>query len=210
MPRGGWECVLGRMYGFGLPNRPHGVITPSTRPRLNQYFLLSPPSQNSLLFARNWQPTREFVGEPFYEQVQYLYGKDMDLTDDQWQQRLTPEQYHVLRKGGTEVPGSGELLYNEAAGMYTCAACGAELFKSDAKYESKTPGLIGWPSFGEAASNNALKLQDDDTLGMHRTEVLCARCGSHLGHVFAADDSPTGQHYCINSAALGFAEQSKS
>jgi peptide-methionine (R)-S-oxide reductase len=126
------------------------------------------------------------------------------MNDQDWKQKLTPEQYKVLREKGTEVPGSGKYLNHNEKGMYTCTACGSELFSSDAKYDSRTPGLIGWPSFSELARNDAVTLVDDNKFGMHRTEVLCATCGSHLGHVFPADDSPTGQHYCINSVALGF------
>jgi len=127
-----------------------------------------------------------------------------EFSDDELRKRLTPEQYHVLRERGTEASGTGELLYNEAKGEYHCPVCKSLLFTSDAKYESTMPGLIGWPSFSEAATNKALKLVSDDTLGMHRTEVLCATCGSHLGHLFDDPSSPNGQHYCINSAALEF------
>lgn len=132
----------------------------------------------------------------------------MNLSDDEWKQKLTPEQYHVLRQKGTEVPGTGELLYNNESGMYVCAACGQQLFSSDTKYDSTTPGLIGWPSFSEAANNEAIVLQDDNSLGMHRTEVICKNCGGHLGHLFEDHSSPNGQHYCINSAALDFKKQS--
>jgi peptide-methionine (R)-S-oxide reductase len=128
----------------------------------------------------------------------------MDTTEDEIKQKLTPEQYHILREKGTEAPGTGKLLYNTEKGMYSCPVCGADLFSSDSKYESNIPGLIGWPSFAEAATNDALKLVDDTSLGMQRTEVLCATCGSHLGHLFPDDSSPTGRHYCINSAALDF------
>jgi peptide-methionine (R)-S-oxide reductase len=126
------------------------------------------------------------------------------FSDEELKRRLTPEQYHVLREHGTETPGTGDLLYNDEKGEYHCPVCSALLFKSDAKYESTVPGLIGWPSFSEAASNDALELVPDDSLGMHRTEVLCANCGSHLGHLFDDSSSPNGQHYCINSAALTF------
>jgi len=126
------------------------------------------------------------------------------ISDDEWKQKLTPEQFHVLREHGTEIPGTGALLYEKAKGEYHCPVCNALLFMSDAKYDSTTPGLIGWPSFSEAATNSALKLVDDTTMGMHRTEVLCANCGSHLGHLFEDPSSPNGQHYCINSAALTF------
>lgn len=121
-----------------------------------------------------------------------------------WQQELTPEQYNVLREKGTEKPFSGKFLNHTATGMYTCVACGNELFRSSAKYDSKTPGLIGWPSFSELAHNDAVKLVPDTSLGLFRTEVVCAKCGGHLGHVFDADDSSTGKHYCINSVCLGF------
>jgi len=126
------------------------------------------------------------------------------FSDDELRAKLTPEQYHVLREQGTEAPGTGKLLYNEADGEYRCPVCGSLLFKSDAKYESTMPGLIGWPSFSEAASNDALELVPDESMGMQRTEVRCATCGSHLGHLFNDPSSPNGQHYCINSAALEF------
>lgn len=117
---------------------------------------------------------------------------------------LTDEQKRVLFEKGTETPGTGEYLTHNETGMYTCANCGAELFQSDAKYDSRTPGLIGWPSFSDPANNEAVELRPDDSLGMRRTEVVCKNCGAHLGHVFEADDSPNGQHYCINSVCLGF------
>lgn len=131
----------------------------------------------------------------------------MQLTDDEWKQKLTPEQYHVLREKGTEVPGTGHLLHNDKDGDYLCAACGQVIFKSDSKYDSTIPGLIGWPSFAEAASNDAVELRPDDSLGMHRTEVICKNCGGHLGHLFDDPSSPNGKHYCINSVCLNFKEQ---
>lgn len=121
---------------------------------------------------------------------------------------LTDEQKRVLFDKGTEIPGTGEFLNHSETGMYTCANCGAELFKSNAKYDSKTPGLIGWPSFAGPANNDAVELRPDDDLGMARTEVVCKNCGAHLGHVFDADDAPNGgKHYCINSVCLGFKQQ---
>ncbi|HET6924954.1 MAG TPA: peptide-methionine (R)-S-oxide reductase MsrB [Candidatus Saccharimonadales bacterium] len=129
------------------------------------------------------------------------------LTDDEWKDKLTPEQYHVLREKGTEVPGTGSLLYNDADGMYVCAGCGQPLFSSSNKYDSTTPGLIGWPSFSEAADRDAVTLRPDNSMGMHRTEVVCSNCGGHLGHLFDDDSSPNGQHYCINSVALDFKKQ---
>ncbi len=130
----------------------------------------------------------------------------MQLTDEEWQARLTPEQYRVLRQQGTEAPGSGQYIVNDKQGQYLCAGCGAVIFTSDHQYESTMPGLIGWPSFSEAASNDAVLLQDDTSLGMQRTEVVCKSCGGHLGHLFADDSSPNGQHYCINSVALDFTQ----
>jgi peptide-methionine (R)-S-oxide reductase len=118
---------------------------------------------------------------------------------------LTDEQKNILFNKGTETPGTGKYLSHNEDGMYTCANCGAQLFSSDSKYDSKIPGLIGWPSFSEAAKNQALKLKSDVSLGMQRTEVMCANCGAHLGHVFDANDSSTGKHFCINSACLSFA-----
>jgi peptide-methionine (R)-S-oxide reductase len=134
--------------------------------------------------------------------------KPQDMTDDDWKQKLTPEQYHVLREKGTEVPGTGKLLHNNDSGEYTCAACGTVLFASDQKYDSTVPGLMGWPSFAEAVSqgegSTTVELRDDNSMFMHRTEAICRTCGGHLGHLFPDDSSPTGQHYCINSAALEF------
>src|SRR4051812_39357811 len=101
----------------------------------------------------------------------------MDLSDDEWKKKLTPEQYRVLREKGTEMPGTGKYLKHDENGTYTCAACGAELFKSDTKYESTVPELIGWPSFSDATNSDAVILQDDNSMFMHRTQVICKNCG---------------------------------
>jgi peptide-methionine (R)-S-oxide reductase len=129
------------------------------------------------------------------------------MTEDEYKAQLTPEQYHVLREKGTEAPFSGQFLNHNEQGMYTCAACGAQLFKSESKYESDIPGLAGWPSFGDVVDAGAVELLDDNSLGMHRTEVVCKNCGSHLGHIFDDVSSPTGRHYCINSVCLGFEKE---
>jgi peptide-methionine (R)-S-oxide reductase len=127
----------------------------------------------------------------------------MRLSDEDWKRRLSGEQYRVLRQKGTERPFSGRLLTNWKPGEYACAGCGSVVFTSDAKYESYTPGLDGWPSFADAVPG-AVRLEDDHRRLMHRTEVLCTRCGGHLGHLFDDPASPNGRHYCINSCALDF------
>lgn len=119
-----------------------------------------------------------------------------------WQSKLTPEQYRVMREGGTETPFTGKYWNEHAKGMYKCAACGNELFSSDTKFESGT----GWPSFTDPANLKNIKLNTDSSHGMVRTEVLCAKCGAHLGHVF--DDGPEGKkRYCINSVCLNLEKQ---
>ena len=128
----------------------------------------------------------------------------INKTDSEWKQELTPEQYHVLREAGTEAPGTGEYVDLFDDGSYHCVACGQELFKSGTKYESTMPGLVGWPAFTEAANEGSVELRDDNSLGMHRTEVVCSNCGSHLGHLFPDNSSPNCQHFCINSLSLKF------
>lgn len=124
----------------------------------------------------------------------------LNKTDEEWRQELTPEQYQILRQKGTERAFTGQYVNNHEEGTYLCAACGNELFRSDTKYDSGS----GWPSFTQPAAEDRVETETDESHGMIRTEVHCARCGGHLGHVFEDGPRPTNLRYCINSASLKF------
>jgi peptide-methionine (R)-S-oxide reductase len=130
----------------------------------------------------------------------------MDLSEDEWRSRLTPERYAVLREKETEPAWSGELLHVDGSGMFTCAGCGAELFSSDTKFDSGS----GWPSFYQAVADGTIDEHVDRSFGMRRTEITCARCGGHLGHVFPDGPAPTGQRYCVNSLSLDYKPEAES
>ena len=124
----------------------------------------------------------------------------MELTNQEWKKKLTPNQYYVLREKGTERPGTGKFLFHKEKGVYTCAGCGQELFTDEMKFDSH----CGWPSFDKEIAGEKIIQVEDNSLGMRRTEILCSNCGGHLGHIFNDGPTETGERYCVNSAALGF------
>ena len=127
-------------------------------------------------------------------------------SEEEWKETLSPEEFHVLREKGTEPTFTGKYLKNKRKGTYVCAGCGNELFFSDTKFDSET----GWPSFWAPVSKEKIEEKPDNRFGMRRTEVLCKKCGGHLGHVFNDGPKPTGQRFCVNSISLNFKEQEDS
>ena len=132
-------------------------------------------------------------------------AREFERTDEEWRQLLTPEQYQVLRKQHTEAPFSGQYVHVTDEGVYRCAGCGTELFRSDTKYESH----CGWPSFWDAIEPERIERRRDWSMVVPRTEIVCAACGGHLGHVFNDGPQPTGERYCVNSAALAFKKEAR-
>ena len=133
-------------------------------------------------------------------------NRAVELSDQEWREKLSPERYEVLRQAGTEPAWSGELLHVDGTGTFTCAGCGAELFSTDDKFDSGS----GWPSFTRALAAGTIEEHEDRSHGMRRTEINCARCGGHLGHVFPDGPAPTGLRYCVNSLSLDYEPTSES
>jgi peptide-methionine (R)-S-oxide reductase len=138
--------------------------------------------------------------KPAVKKTETMEGNKVNHSEEEWKKILTPQQYHVLREKGTDAPHTGKFTLHKEKGMYVCAACGNELFSSDMKFDSH----CGWPSFDREIAGGKIVTQKDTSYGMVRTEILCGKCGSHLGHLFDDGPTDTGMRYCVNSTSLDF------
>lgn len=160
-------------------------------------------------YSDNLTKEKNIKSKPFISDSTKKHGAQMDdkiiKTDEEWKKELTPEQYKILREKGTERAFTGEYWDNHELGTYICAACGTELFESNTKFDSG----CGWPSYFEPIDSSRIIYKEDKSFGMTRTEVMCAKCGGHLGHVFDDGPPPTYKRYCINSGAMKFIKKEK-
>jgi methionine-R-sulfoxide reductase len=159
-----------------------------------------------LVACKDARPQQEQkVSKPIVKTSNMDTTQKIYRTEEEWKKILTPEQYHVLREKGTDAPFTGKLTLNTEKGSYSCAACGNDLFTSDMKFESH----CGWPSFDKEVEGGKIVTKTDNTYGMVRTEILCGKCGSHLGHLFDDGPTDTGLRYCVNSTSIDFKKSNK-